>query len=129
MNKPNQIDSIGQAVLLLGSTLTIAVLGSFSAQAIESIQPPSQAAPQLLALELNDRADLEEGSFQCVNNGDPICGNPVFHTSPWTLAEEDDFFTTDGFRGQYYESIEDGTGPTAEQQTTLRQALDEFNNE
>jgi hypothetical protein len=129
MKKSNQATCPGHAVLLLSSTLTVAVLGCFSAQAIETIQPSSQAAPQLLALELNDRADLEEGSFQCVNNGDPICGNPVLHTSPWTLAEEGDFFTTDGFRGQYYESIEDGTGPTAEQQTTLRQALDEFNNE
>lgn len=120
---------IGQAALLLGSTLTVAVVGSLSAQAIETIQPTNQVAPQLLALELNSRADLEEGSFQCVNNGDPICGNPVLHTSPWTLAEDDTHFTPEGFRGQYYDSIEDGTGPSAEQQATLRQALDEFNNQ
>jgi len=112
--------------------LTIAVLGSFSAHAIETAQPSSQVAPQLLALELNDRADLKKGSFQCVNNGDPICGNPVFHILPWTLAEDEENFTTDGFRGQFYESyesIENGTGLTPERQTTLRQALDDFNND
>jgi len=129
MKNSNQVTSLGQAVLLCSSTLTIAVLGSFAAHAIETIQPSSQVAPQLLALELNDRADLKKGSFQCVNNGDPICGNPVFHILPWTLAEDEENFTTDGFRGQFYESIENGTGLTPEQQTTLRQALDDFNND
>jgi len=118
-----------QAVLLFCGTLTIAVLGSFAAHAIETIQPSSQVAPQLLALELNDRADLKKGSFQCVNNGDPLCGNPVLHTSPWTLSEDDTHFTPEGFRGQFYDSIEDGTGPSPEQQATLRQALDDFNNQ
>ena len=115
-----------RSTLALGGTLMMSVLGSFSVEAAENHVLLSQIDSQAIALGLNDRSELEPGSHLCVNNGDPICGNPALYTSPWTISEEDRHFTPEGFRGDYYESIESGTGPTADQQAILREALSEY---
>jgi hypothetical protein len=118
-----------QTTLFLGGTLVASLALGPSVLAVEDATAVHGAQPanDRLALGLNDRSDLSPGSFRCVNNGDPLCGNPGLYTSPWNKVPDGNHFEPDGFRGEFYDSVESGTGPSADQQSQLQDAMGEYN--
>jgi hypothetical protein len=100
--------------LISGSVGALLTLG-FGGQAIASHTPSD-----LLALAPQSPEEIRPGTFYCINNHDLRCKGTTYYTSPWS-------FTPKGFRAEYYASIAAGTGPSASQQATLRQAMTKYN--
>jgi hypothetical protein len=128
MTMSQTMSYLGKGCLLVAGALGMSlVMGS--AQALETVvnsENSSTSVRDTLALGLDDRSDLKPGSFRCINNGDPMCGNPGLYTSPWNQVPDGDHFEPDGFRGEYYDSIEAGTGPGMGQQETLQDAMTNY---
>ena len=101
-------------MMLSGAVGTLLTLGC-GAQAIASHTPSD-----LLALAPESPEEIRPGTFYCINNHDLRCKGTTYYTSPWS-------FTPEGFRAEYYASMAAGTGPSANQQATLRQAMTEYN--
>jgi hypothetical protein len=128
MISPYPLASGRQSAMLVAGILSTSLALAGATHAAESTATSSTTAETVrLALELNDRQDLTPGSFQCVNNGDPLCDNSGLYTSPWNFVPDGNHFAPDGFRGEFYDGIDAGTGPSANQQGALQNAMTDYN--